>query len=922
MTEEPKEPKAMTDASFLRHEGVLRKSGRYPWGSGANPEQRARSFKMHMAELQKKGLTPTEIAKAFSGVDADGKEYKMTTTQLRALTSNSNEAIKRAEIREVAKYKEKGMSNVAIGERMGKNESSVRALIAAAEKGDKDAIQTTADIVRAQVDEKKFLDFGAGTANHLGVSNERLGTAIAVLKEEGYKVHYVKTEQMGTGKFTSLKVLTKGDVTYSDVLKNKDNIEPLLGKSDDGGRTFTNLGMLPPLNVPLKRVGVRYAEEGGADKDGVIEIRRGVKDLDMGNSRYAQVRIGVAGTHYLKGMAVYSDNIPDGVDMVFNTNKSDKGDKLAAMKEQKPSEDDPNPFGSSVRQITKKNKDGTETVTSALNIVNEEGDWTSWSNKLSSQMLSKQSPVLAKAQLGKRYDQKQAEYDEIMGLTNPVVKRKLLESFADGADSSAVHLKAAGLPRTANHVILPINSLKDNEIYAPKYKDGEKVVLIRHPHGGTFEIPELTVNNKNREANSIIKQARDAVGINARVAERLSGADFDGDTVLVIPNPQSGPSRVKSSAPLEGLKNFDAKKLYSLPDDAPRMTPKAKGQQMGDVSNLITDMTIKDAPFADIARAVRHSMVVIDAEKHHLDYRQSAKDNGIAALKKEYQGKSNAGAATLISRSKSEVRVNERKLRSAKEGGPIDPKTGKRVYVETGETYRKWDKEKQEYVGDPIPKTIKVKKMDYHEDANKLVSDNGGTVMEKVYADHANRLKALANNSRKAAYGTKPIPTSQSAKKAYALEVKELNAALNEALKNKPLERKAQLIAGQIVQAKRQARPDMDAAELKKIKALAQEEGRARTGAEKQAIKVTPRQWEAIQAGAISTNMLEKILDNGDLNVIKELATPRERTVMTTANMTRAKAMLNRGFTQADIAAALGVPTSTLDSALNPKTTA
>lgn len=917
MNEEEHVVKAMTDASFLRHEGVLRKSGRYPWGSGANPEQRARSFKTHIAELQKKGMTPTEIANAFSGVDADGKEFKLTTTQLRALTSISNDEIKRAEIREVAKYKEKGMSNVAIGERMGKNESSVRALIAAADKDDKDAIQSTADIVRKQVEDKQFIDFGAGTANHLGVSNERLGTAIAVLKEEGYKVHYVKVEQMGTGKFTSLKVLTKGDVTYSDVLKNKDNIEPLLGKSEDGGKTFTNLGMLPPLNVSTKRVDVRYAEDGGADKDGMIEIRRGVKDLDMGNSRYAQVRIGVGGTHYLKGMAVYSDNLPDGVDMVFNTNKSDTGNKLAAMKPQK---DEQNPFGSAVRQITKINKDGSETVTSALNIVNEEGDWTAWSNKLSSQMLSKQSPVLAKAQLGKRYDQKQAEYDEIMALTNPVVKRKLLESFADGADSSAVHLKAAGLPRTANHVILPINSLKDTEIYAPKYKDGEKVVLIRHPHGGTFEIPELTVNNKNREANSIIKQARDAVGINARVAERLSGADFDGDTVLVIPNPQSGPSRVKTSAPLEGLKNFNPQKLYKLSDDAPRMSAKAKGQQMGDVSNLITDMTIKDAPFSDIARAVRHSMVVIDAEKHHLDYKQSAKDNGIPALKKQYQLKDSGkagGASTLISRSKSEIRVNERKLRPAKDGGPIDPKTGKKVYVETGETYRKWDKAKQEYVGDPIPKTVKVKKMDFYDDANALVSTNGGTVIERVYADHANKLKGLANSSRKAAYAAKPLPTSQSAKKAYATEVKELNAALNEALKNKPLERKAQLIAGQIVQAKRQADPNMDAAQLKKIKALAQEEGRARTGAEKQAIKVTPRQWDAIQAGAISTNMLDKILDNGDLNVIKQLATPRERTVMTDTKLARAKGMLAKGFTQADVAAALGVPTSTLDSAIN-----
>jgi DNA-binding CsgD family transcriptional regulator len=913
--------KEMTDSSFLRHEGVLRKSGRYPWGSGENPEQRARSFKKHLEDLQKQGMTPTQIAEAFSGVDADGKEYKMNTTQLRALTSISNEQIKRADMAEAVKLQQTGMSNVAIGRQMGRNESSVRALLAASEKDDKDAIQATADVVRKQVDEKKFVDFGAGTANHLGVSNERLGTAIAVLKEEGYKVHYVKTEQMGTGKFTSLKVLTPPDYVYSDVLKNKDHIVPLLGESPDNGRSFTNLGMLPPLNVDLKRVGVRYAEDGGAAKDGVIEIRPGVKDLDMGNARYAQVRIGVAGTHYLKGMAVYNPDLPPGVDMMFNTNKSDKGNKLLAMKDQKGDPEDPNPFGSAVKQITKKNKDGSETVTSALNIVNEEGDWTKWSSKLSSQMMSKQSPVLAKKQLDESFALKKQEYDEIMALTNPVVKRTLLEKFADGADSSAVHLKAAGLPRTANHVILPINSLKDTEVYAPKYRDGEKVVLIRHPHGGTFEIPELTVNNKNREANSIIKQARDAIGINAKVAEQLSGADFDGDTVLVIPNPQSGPNRIRVSSPLKELKDFDPKKLYSLPDDAPKMSAKAKGQQMGDVSNLITDMTIKGAPFNEIARAVKHSMVVIDAEKHHLDYKQSAKDNGIAALKKQYQpkpGGKSGGASTLISQAKSEVRVPERVLRSAKDGGPIDKKTGKKVYVETGATYQKWDKALGQHVGPDIVKTTKVKKMDYYDDANKLSSN---TAMEKVYATHANKLKALANDSRKEMVDTTPIPYSPSAKKAYPNEVASLNAKLNIALKNKPLERHAQLIAGGIVQAKRQANPDMDAAELKKIKSLAQKEGRARTGAKPQRIKLTPLEWDAIQAGAISTNMLEKILANSDLDVVKGLATPREKQVMTDSKLARAKVMLSNGHSQSEVAAALGVSVSTLDTSIHPPTT-
>jgi len=911
--------KETTDASFLRHEGILRKSGRYPWGSGENPEQRSRSFKGHIEALQKQGLTPTEIAKYYSGVDADGKEYKMTTTQLRALTSIANDQIKRADIAQAVKLKEKGYTNVKIGELMGgKNESSVRALLADAQKEDQNAILGTAKLIKDQISKNEYVDFGAGTENHLGVSSTRLGTAIAALKEEGYKVHYIKQEQMGTGNFTNIKVLTGPDKTYSDVLKNKDKIKPLLGDSDDGGKSFTNFGMLPPLNVDLKRVGVRYAEEGGADKDGVIEIRRGVKDLDMGNSRYAQVRIGVNGTHYLKGMVMYNDNLPNGVDMIFNTNKSDTGNKLDAMKPQK---DEENPFGSAVRQITKKNKDGTETVTSALNIVNEEGDWTAWSNKLSSQMLSKQSPSLAKEQLGKRYDQKKAEFDEINSLTNPVVKRKLMEKFADGADSSAVHLKAAGLPRTANHVILPFNSLKDYEVYAPNYKDGEKVVLIRHPHGGTFEIPELVVNNKNREANAVIKQARDAIGINSKVAERLSGADFDGDTVLVIPNPEG---KIKSSQPLKELKDFDPKKLYKLPDDAPKMSAKAKGQQMGDVSNLITDMTIKGAPFNEIARAVKHSMVVIDAEKHHLDYKQSAKDNGIAALKREYQMKPNGkagGASTIISRAKSEARVPDRKPRMAKDGGPIDKATGKRVWVETGETRKALNPATGKYEDTGILKTTKVKKLDLVDDAYDLVSSNGGTVIEHVYADHANKLKALANESRKVAVNVTPTPQSASAKKVYAVEVDALRGKLNEALKNKPLERHAQLIAGTIVKAKRDANPEMDAAELKKIKSLAQQEGRARTGATKQTIKITPKEWDAIQAGAISTNMLEKILDNADIDNVKELATPRKTEVMAGSTLARAQSLLASGKTQADVATILGVSTSTLDRAINPKPT-
>ena len=94
----------------------------------------------------------------------------------------------------------------------------------------------------------------------------------------------------------------------------------------------------------------------------------------------------------------------------------------------------------------------------------------------------------AKKQLNLAAADKQSEFDEICSLTNPTVKKALLKSFADDCDAAAVHLQAAALPRQKYQVILPLTSIKDNEVYAPNYKNGETVALVRYPHGGTFEL--------------------------------------------------------------------------------------------------------------------------------------------------------------------------------------------------------------------------------------------------------------------------------------------------------------------------------------------------------------------------------------------------------------------------------------------------
>lgn len=878
----------MTDE--LYHYGIKRRSGRYPWGSGAKKSRNASDFLSTVDVLEKDGFNEKQIAEYFG----------LQTKQLRAYKSNAHNEVRAAKAAMALRLKDKGYSNSEIGRRMGINESSVRSLLDPAISMRKNASTNTAEMLEKEIASKKYIDVGGGVENQIGVSRNTLDNAVEQLRAKGYTYHYLKVEQLGTGKFTSIKVLAAPDVTYKEVKDNQSKVTSPGFYSEDLGQTV--IGIKPPSSISSKRILVNYGDQGGSDKDGVIELRRGVKDLDLGAARYAQVRVAVDGTHYLKGMAMYSDDIPKGYDVIFNTNKNSSTPKMDVFKKMK---DDPeNPFGATIRQKTYIGKDGKEHL-SALNIVNEEGDWNTWKKTLSSQMLSKQSTALAKKQLKLAYDIKKEEFDEICSLKNPVIKKCLLDKFADNCDSSAVHLKAAGLPRQASKVILPFPEMKDTEIYAPSYRNGEKVVLIRYPHGGTFEIPELIVNNKsNKKAKGLIGNAQDAVGINPRVAERLSGADFDGDTVLVIP---VGKVKIKTSAPLKGLKNFDPKVAYPGYPGMPKPGEKGSGfdkqGKMGDISNLITDMTIKGAPADDIAAAVRHSMVVIDAEKHNLNWRQSYLDNGIANLKAKYQGASNAGASTLISRAKGDKRVPKRK-----DGYKVDLETGRKIFTETGETYEKNGKQ--------VVRLQKSSKMYETEDAYSLSS---GTAMENTYADHANKLKALANSARKTSLTTKPIPYSPEAKAKYRQEVDSLNAKLNIALKNRPLERKAQLLANERVKLVRQNNPDMDKDDIKKLKNQALTQARLQTGASKKArlIDITDREWEAIQSGAISTNKLSQIIQNSDLDILKQRSMPRESRGISDAKRARAKMLESNGYTLAEIADSLGVSTSTISKVLN-----
>lgn len=905
-----------SESNILEHYGTKRHSGRYPWGSGDNPYQHSGDFLSRVEELKKKGLSEKEILETIN--DSLPDEYKMGLTEFRTARQKAGHDRKALEYDQIRALKDDGLGWKEIGDKLGMSESSVRSKYNNAIGEKASQAEKIAATLKEEVDKKGMIDISEGANQVLGVSESKLDEAAYILEAEyGYQRYGIGIRQPTNARQqTNITVLAKPEFDQKYAYQHQDQIDSLGDyHSDDGGETFTKLQR--PSSLDSSRVAIRYGDEGGLDKDGVMEIRRGVPDLDLGKSHYAQVRILVDGDHYLKGMAVYSDDLPDGVDVMFNTNKPSGTPKMKVLKEAKADPD--NPFGAAIKangQSMYIGEDGKEHL-SPINKLKEEGDWDTMSRNVSSQFLSKQPKKLIENQLNLTVADYKAQYDEIMRYDNPTVKKKLLNDFADTVEGTSMTLKASAFPGQSTKVILPINKIKETEAYCPTYENGTRLALIRYPHAGTFEIPIVTVNNKNVSGKRNLGAIQDAIGINAKVAERLSGADFDGDTVMAIP--VTDKVNIKSTRALKALEEFDPKTAYAVPEGNPNnvrlMKKEEKQREMGVISNLITDMTLRGADEDELARAVKHSMVVIDAEKHKLDYKRSERENGIPELKQKWQIRVDeegathyGGASTLLSRRKQTVRVPERRGSVR-----VDKETGEYIYKESGRTFTD-------------PKTGKERKA---EDTVSLISEtkdartlSSGTIQENLYADFSNKLKAMANQARKEAVNMKGIQRNPEAAKTYAPEVASLKEKYNNMVANKPKERKAMLIANANIKAKIQEQgldPTIDKKEIKKISSVEMQRARDSVGASGRKSKVTftDREWEAVQAGAISDNMLTKFLNSSDSDEIVKRAMPKNVAVMTSAKMSKANAMLRSGYSYAEIAKACGVPESTVYSALN-----
>lgn len=935
----------------LMHYGIKRRSGRYPWGSGDDPYQHGRDFLGRVDEMRKNNFTYTdEKGKTWSGDAAIAKSMGLSTTQFRTELGLAKDERRMLQVETAKRLRDKeGMGPSAIGKEMGLNESTVRSLLNENAESRMNKAKETAEFLKTRMKEVSadggMIDIGSGAERELGISREKLNQALYLLEKEGYNVYGGRFEQVtNRGNFTTQLVLCPPGTEHKAIydLDRVHTIKEYISR--DGGESYEKKFHYPE-SMDSKRLKIRYNEDGGIDKDGVIELRRGVDDLSLGESRYAQVRILVDGTHYLKGMAVYSDHMPDGVDVVFNTNKH-KGTPMTDVLKKIKSDPD-NPFGSAIKdaeqggQYWYTDKNGKKKL-GLINKRADEGDWNDWQDALPSQFLGKQSLSMIKKQLNLAKADKLEEFDAICSLTNPTVKKYYLEKFADGCDAAAVNLKAAALPGQRYHVIIPVNSLKDNEVYAPGYEPGTKLALVRYPHGGTFEIPILTVTDKNQTAKRLIgSESIDAIGINKNIADRLSGADFDGDTVMCIPtHDRAGKVKITSTPPLKGLEGFDPKDKYGgeARDGADGkkhyyqngqeyrlMTKRGTQTQMGIISNLITDMTLAGANDNELAAAVRHSMVVIDAEKHHLNYKQSELDNNIPALHQKYQGKKTGGASTILSKAKGEEAVDKRQgsprinMKGKDWYDPSKPEGALIYKLADDATYQvtKVNKRTGEVTIETKTRKQKSTHMAETDDAYTLVSKSRNP-KELAYADYANEMKALANKARKELMTTGKIEHNAQAKTTYQKEYDSLMAKLNTAELNKTRERAAQRMANAEITSKLKSN-QLDKSDMRKASQQALTKYRSEVGSvarRKRNIEITDREWDAIQAGAISESKLKHILNNTDADKLRERAMPKASSTLSTAKINKIKSMSASNYTLSQIAEACGCSVSAVSKYL------
>ena len=175
-----------------------RGSGRYPLGSGKNPNQHSGDFLSRVETMRKSGMSETQIAEALG----------MTTTQLRVQKSLAKDERRSQEVATARRLRDEGYSLNEIAAKMGYNsDSSIRSLLNENSESRMNQAKTTAEFLKRQIAEKGMIDVGVGVERELGISKEKLDQALYILEQEGYPVYNGRIPQAtNPGKFTTLTV--------------------------------------------------------------------------------------------------------------------------------------------------------------------------------------------------------------------------------------------------------------------------------------------------------------------------------------------------------------------------------------------------------------------------------------------------------------------------------------------------------------------------------------------------------------------------------------------------------------------------------------------------------------------------------------------------------------------------------------------
>ena len=251
---------------ILMHYGMAKRSGRYPWGSGKDANQRTGDFLSRAQELEKQGITyKDENGKVWTGEPAIAKTMGLSTTQYRIQKSLAKDAQRAPLVATAQGLRDKGFSLNEIAEKMGyANDSSVRSLLNEKSKSRMNEAQNTADFLKQKIDEKGMIDVGVGVNRELNISPERLKQALYILELQGYPTYGGGVPQpTNPGKQTNIQVLCPPGTEHKDIYKF-DEIHSLKEyTSHDDGKTFDTYKY--PESFDSKRLKIVYGDEGGKE---------------------------------------------------------------------------------------------------------------------------------------------------------------------------------------------------------------------------------------------------------------------------------------------------------------------------------------------------------------------------------------------------------------------------------------------------------------------------------------------------------------------------------------------------------------------------------------------------------------------------------------------------------------------------------